>query len=185
MNMNDVDDLFEHKKGDFDIYEPNANHEMRFFKKLDSQNNKVIPLTPKKNRKWGWATSIAASITLALGLITTQFDVNARDLANVSPKMEETQSFFISAIDMQLEKIDAISAPESKKLIEDAMTQLDKLENDYEGLKKDLLISGNDERVISSMIKNFQKRSDLLDNLLEQIQTLKTLKTTQNETNFL
>ena len=59
------------------------------------------------------------------------------------------------------------------------------LEKEYDKLKKDLLKSGKDKRVIFAMINNFQQRIDLLKQVLEQTQRINELKIYKNETNTL
>ncbi len=49
-------------------------------------------------------------------------------------------------------------------------------------LKKDLVSSGNDKRVVYAMINNFQKRIDLLKQVIAKIEMIKKLNTETNET---
>lgn len=93
--------------------------------------------------------------------------------------MAQTQSFFTNAIAEELEKLETETAPEAEKLINDAMAQMDILDQEYEKLKLKLSESGEDKRVIHAMISNFQNRIDVLQNVLQQIEEVKQLK---NET---
>lgn len=185
MNTDKIEKLFKRMQDQLDIHEPSANHQMRFLEKLQQQN-KVVQLQPKKVN-WFKPLAIAASIAILFGMAAMTFMFNPTqevDLANVSPQMKETQSFFTSAIQLQLEEIDKVSSAETKELVLDAMNQLEKLESDYEILKKDLFHSGNDKRVISAMIKNFQKRANLLDEVLQKINSINEFKLSENE-NFI
>ncbi|PKV51010.1 hypothetical protein ATE84_3079 [Aquimarina sp. MAR_2010_214] len=185
MNTDKIEKLFKRMQNQLDIHDPSANHQMRFLEKLQQQN-KVVQLQPKKVN-WYKPLAIAASIAIVFGMAAMTFMFNPTeevDLANVSPKMKETQSFFTSAIQLQLEEIDKVSSTETKELVLDAMNQLEKLESDYETLKKDLFHSGNDKRVISAMIKNFQKRANLLDEVLQKINSINEFKISENE-NFI
>ncbi len=182
----EIEKLFERMENQLDIYEPSADHKVRFLEKLQEQN-KVVALAPKK-RNWTRSLAIAASITLLIGMISIASLSNTNekaDLASVSPQMEDTQNFFTVAIKTQLEEIDKKSSAETAQLVVDAMKQLEKLESSYEILKKDLVKSSNDKRVISAMVKNFQKRALLLEEVLEKIKNIKTLKILENETNIL
>ncbi|WP_106793721.1 hypothetical protein [Aquimarina sp. Aq78] len=185
MNTDKIEKLFKRMQNQLDIHEPSANHQVRFLEKLQQQN-KVVQLQPKKVN-WYKPLAIAASIAIVFGMAAMTFMFNPKeevDLANVSPQMKETQSFFTSAIQLQLEEIDKVSSIETKELVLDAMNQLEKLESDYETLKKDLFHSGNDKRVISAMIKNFQKRANLLDEVLQKINSINEFKLSENE-NFI
>jgi len=182
MKEDNIEKLFERMKDQLDIFEPADGHKTRFLDKLQQQSE-VVQLSTKK-KSWYKPLAIAASIAILLGVATmfTSFEPKEKaDLASVSPQMEETQTFFTSAIQQQLEEIDQISSAETNALVKDAMNLLEKLESDYEDLKKDLVHSGNDKRVISAMIRNFQKRASLLEDVLQKINEINELKLSENE----
>ncbi|MEX2349601.1 MAG: hypothetical protein WD554_01860 [Flavobacteriaceae bacterium] len=159
--------------------EPKTGHQMRFMKKLEAQNQK-----PVKQLVFWKPMAIAASflIIIALGFPLIDNSSNEADLASISPEMAETQQFFMATIKSELSNLKKEDAPEAQKLIQDALLQMEILENDYEKLKKDLAKSGNDKRVIYAMISNFQSRIDLLEDVLQQIETIKELKQDIHET---
>ncbi len=186
MNEDKIDTLFKSMKDQLDTHEPSSNHQIRFLEKLQQQN-KVIRLQPKK-RNWYKPLAIAASIAVLIGMATMTFMFDPKeeaDLASVSPQMQETQGFFTAAIQVQLEEINKVSSAETQELVADAMIQLEKLALDYNALKKDLVRSGNDKRVISAMIKNFQKRASLLEEVLEKINDINEFKLSENENSIL
>ena len=98
------------------------------------------------------------------------------ELAAVSPEMAKTQDFFTKAIEEELYNINEARTPETQKLVEDALVQLEILEKDYKQLTEDLATSGEDKRVIYAMISNFQARIDLLNTVLEEIESIKKIK---------
>lgn len=185
MKTDNLDDLF--KKLDFDQEEPAADHEQRFREKLRSQKKKkvsnsgVIPL---------WLPGLAIAATFLMAFLIFQGVFNApfnqqQDLATVSPEMKETQNFYASVIKQELETLENEKTPETEAVIDDALRQLQILENEYNRLKKDLSKSGQDKRVIYAMINNFQKRIDLLNSVLEKVNTINTLKHNPHENNLL
>ena len=95
---------------------------------------------------------------------------------------EETQNFFTSAINEELNKLKEEASPIAQNLINDALKQIKILENDYTKLKVDLTNSGDDNRVIYAMISNFQNRIDILKNTLNQIEIVKQLKNSSHDT---
>lgn len=182
---NDLKDLFEGL--DFDIAEPSANHEERFREKLKQR--------PKKKTKhngvislWGPVMAIAASFFMAFllmqGVLSNPFSTE-QELANVSPEMKQTQDFYSSVIRTELAALEEQKTPETEAVISDALKQLEILESDYDKLKIDLGKSGQDKRVIYAMISNFQKRIDLLQMVLEKVNTINTLNNTNHENNFI
>ena len=180
MSKNNLNTIFENLRTDFDIEEPNAGHENRFLTKLNNQNREVITLTQPKSNFWKPFLSIAASVVL---LVTVFVSINKsnepHDLASISPEMAETQNFFTNAISAELEKLNNELTPEFQDLVVDALFQIELLEANYNKLKQDLTVSGNDKRVINAMISNFQDRIEILNNVLNQIEELKS---TKNET---
>lgn len=188
MKEDELDKLFDSIEDSFDIYEPSENHEAKFLKKLEQQSDvKVVPIAPKK-RNWVSIVSIAASIAILMGIFIPKMmttEEETADLATISPKMEETQDFFTKAIAYQLEEIEQLSSENTEDLVKDAMSQLRKLEKNYDKLKIDLVQSGYNKKVISAMIKNFQKRSSLLEQVLEKIEEINELKLQENETDIL
>ena len=147
------------------------------------ENLKGNTLKRKLLINWRKALSIAALIAVifVVGSLFLNEDVTAAELASVSPEMEQTQSFFTSTINNELQTLKSFESPETEILVQDALEQLENLENKYEILKLDLVESGNDKRVIYAMIKNFQNRIDLLEQVISTIEEVKKLKTLKNE----
>ncbi|GGG50049.1 hypothetical protein [Bizionia arctica] len=185
MNKDNLDKLFDDLQDAFNVEEPNSGHTKRFLDKLNANAN---PVGTSRGSKiihlWKPLAGIAATLVLILTLVIANKPQNeVRDLANVSPEMEKTQSFFTSTISEELKKLESESNPETKMIIKDALIQIKKLEIDYENLKVDLTKSGDDNRVIFAMIKNFQNRIDILQNTLINIENIKQLNNVNYEYN--
>jgi hypothetical protein len=175
MKENNLKTIFENLRPEFDVEEPNAGHEKRFLTKLGNQNREVITLSRPTSNYWKPFLSIAASVIL---LVTVVIGINKsnepNDLASVSPEMAKTEHFFKTTISAEIEKLNNELTPEYQDLIVDALFQIEILEQNYNKQKHDLTVSGNDARVISAMISNFQDRINILTNVLNQIEELKT-----------
>lgn len=179
MEIDKIDALFRDFEGDFDVELPEIGHQQRFSDKLNAVNSLHIGTAPKR-KYYKAILAVAASLVLCFGLLIfldNQTEVN--DLASVSPEFSQTQDFFTTAITTELIKIQAQRSPENDVLISDALKQIELLEKNYERLKIDLKESGNDKRVIYAMISNFQSRINLLENLLEAIENLKNMTSTE------
>jgi len=179
MKKDTLNQLFENRKGDFDVDNTPDGHQHRFLNKLNVQQEVVSKPSYNLKRVLAVAALIAVMVTISGLFFNT--DVIAADLASVSPEMEQTQSFFTSTINKELKTLKGFNAPETKVLVQDALKQIEILENKYELLKKDLVESGNDKRVIYAMISNFQKRIELLEKVIIKIEEVKNLNTQQNE----
>jgi hypothetical protein len=184
MNKNNIDKLFEDLEGSFNVHETPAGHQKRFMNRLNSVENKPTKKIPQIGIRTWKSLSIAASIAvlIAVGVLFTKGNPSESDLASVSPEMMQTQSFFTTTINKELQTLKSLNKPEAKSLVADALQQLDILEKEYEGLKKDLAESGNDKRVIYAMINNFQTRINLLEQVIEKIEEIKNLKKYRDET---
>jgi hypothetical protein len=182
MSKNNLNTIFDNFRADFDTEEPNVGHENRFLTKLNNQNREVITLSKPKSNFWKPFLSIAASVVLVATIfISINKSNQPHDLASISPEMAETQNFFTNAISLEIEKLKNELTPEFQDLVVDALFQIEILDQNYNKLKQDLTVSGNDKRVISAMISNFQDRIDILNNVLNQIEELKSTKIEQNE----
>ncbi|TGV03325.1 hypothetical protein [Flavivirga rizhaonensis] len=183
MSKKSIDQLFKEHENDFDIETPESNHTERFLHKLNKQSGlQSIKVGKQRRRLWKPLIGVAASVILLITLfIGSQQETNYRELASVSPKMAETEDFFTSTIAEELSKIKNENSPKAQALIQDTMARIKVLEKDYESLKIDLTVSGDDRRVIYAMISNFQNRIDILQNALEQIEKIKQLNNRSHE----
>lgn len=190
MKNNEFDTLFQGL--DFDIEEPHHGHRERFLKKVEKQKqqNETKDQDHGKVRKlWINILSIAASFLLAFFLIGEfagpQASSKNSELASISPEMKQTQDFYTGMIRQELTALNAEKTPETEAIIKDALSQMNKLEKQYGKLKNDLVESGKDNRVIHAMIQNFQQRIDLLNDVLNQIEEIKTLNFQNHENNII
>jgi len=179
MKKDNIDQLFKNLEGSFNVKTTPEGHQHRFLDKLNNQskveNNNMVYF----KRVISIAAVLAIIVTISGLFINT--NVAAADLASVSPEMEQTQSFFTSTINKELKTLRGFNSPITKAIVQDALKQLEILENKYELLKKDLVESGNDKRVIYAMISNFQNRIELLEQVINKIEEVKNLNTQKNE----
>ncbi len=182
MEKDDINKLFENLKGTFDTKEPQGGHQQRFLEKLQFSQG-VIAIQKKKN-SWWKPLSIAASVAILLGIgfgiynTTPSID---QQVAKLSPEVSQTEFYFASLIEEQVKELENESTPETKKIIDDTLVQLKKLETNYKVLEQDLLNGGNSKLILSAMITNFQTRIDLLQNVLNQVEDIKNIKKYNDE----
>ena len=179
-----IEVLFNQLKNDFDFENPEENHKQRFLKKLD-QSKGLIPLQ-KKKRNWLNPIAIAASAVLLcmLGLL---FYINQpsvkEQVVEIAPEVTKTEFYFASLIENQVQQLKKEKSPETAKLVDDTIIQLNKLEANYQKLEQDLLNGGNSKIILNAMIINFQTRIDLLKEVLNNVKEIKKLKS-YNDENF-
>ena len=168
------------KNTDFDLEEPRFGHLERFQDRLNNQNKKKKKIT---SFKW---MSVAASVILMIGfwLGSNQTETTLL-LADVSPQMQEAESFFVSTIKQELKEVEKVRNPKTERVIEDALDQLEILEDKYKDLVKALNNSNDDRRVVYAMISNYQNRIDVLQDVLKLINQINNPKENQNEEIYL
>lgn len=183
MKKESLENLFERLHEDFDFEEPNTGHQQRFLERLN-QANEVVTLPEKRN--WWKPLSIAASIALVcvlgLELFNNQPTIKEQ-VVEIAPEVSETEFYFTSLIEEQIQELKDEKSPETAKLVEDTLIKLHDLEEDYKILEQELVNGGNSKLLLNAMITNFQIRIDLLEEVLANVQTIKNLKP-QDDANF-
>ncbi len=182
MEKDNLDRLFHNLKDSFDTEEPTTGHNLRFQEKLEAAQGVVS--IQKKGSSWWKSLSIAASIaimaSIGLGLYNSSPTIEEQ-VAKISPEVSKTEFYFASLIEEQVKQLQSESTPETQKIISDTMVQLKKLEADYLVLEENLLKGGNSKLLLSAMITNFQTRIDLLQDVLNQVDTIKNIKNYNDE----
>jgi len=180
----DINQLFNQLKDDFDFESPKENHQQRFLEKLN-QSKGVVGIH-KKKRNWLKPLSIAASVVV-LCVLGLQFFINKptinEQVVEISPEVSKTEFYFASLIEEQIQQLKDEKSPETARLIDDTLLQLKKLETDYKKLEQDLINSSNTKIILNAMVINFQTRIDLLKEVLNNIEDIKNLKS-YNDENF-
>jgi predicted PurR-regulated permease PerM len=184
MEKKKIEDVFRELQGTFDTGEPAEGHAQRFLAKLQA-TSKVVSLEKKPKRNWWRPLSIAASVALFLAVAGAYLLAPSVEdqVAEISPEVSKTEFYFANLINDQVKQMQGESTPETKKIIEDTMVQLQNLEQDYKTMEQDLLNGGNSKLILRAMITNFQTRMDLLQEVLNKIETIKTLKNYTHEDN--
>lgn len=161
--MNDkFQDFF--SENNFDIHEPHSGHNERFLRKLQQPKKKTISYK---------LMGAVASVILLIGFYLGSFHQQKQyDLRDVSPKMAEAQNFFVSTINQELKEIEKFRNLETETLIEEALEEIEELEDQYGSFKIELNQSGNQRMKVQAMINNYQQRLHVLQRLLDQLDKL-------------
>lgn len=174
--MNNLEDFIRNNASHLDNEELPVGHAERFQKKLEA----------RRKRTWkNW--SVAAMILILVGLAFwtgTYFEehhpvtirpqnASLADLSDVSPQMAQVESYFDQQISFELNQVKSQKSAQSQS-IQQSLQMLDKLDKEYQQLRKELAVNFGDQRVINAMIVNYQARLTLLQTLLKQIKTEQT-----------
>ncbi|TRW27446.1 hypothetical protein FMM05_02060 [Flavobacterium zepuense] len=172
-----LDNLFDHFDGQWDTESPSLGHQERFLNRLGGKKQQRFNIKI--------AGPIAAAIALFIGLfITFGPHKDGNTAANkMSPKAQETQMYFAGIIQKEMAKVEKQNSPETKQLIKDALYRMNKLEDDYNNLTKELQEKGENKKIIHAMITNLQTRISFLEEVLTKIENIKKIKENYNENN--
>ncbi|WP_299836531.1 hypothetical protein [uncultured Tenacibaculum sp.] len=171
-----LDDFF--LNNDFDLNEPHAGHEDRFLRKLNRQEK-------KSKLSWRWM-GVAASILLTVSFFLGKYSVTENEVYNMFPEMAETETFFVNTINQELKEVEKFRNIETESVIEDALDQIEELEDRFKNFTKDLKTIGNEKQVIKGMINNYQQRLQILENLLFQLEYINNpTKQNNNDNEFI
>lgn len=155
---------------DFDIHEPHSDHINRFKRKLNLK---------KKNTNFSWKwLSIAASIILLIGFYFGKAKVSSfeNSLTKFAPEMAETEFFFITTIQQELKDIERYRNIETETLIENALDEIENLEEQQQLFIKELRNNNNKKLILKNLINNYQQQLNILKTLLFKIENQKKIK---------
>ncbi|HDZ03566.1 hypothetical protein LCGC14_0127480 [marine sediment metagenome] len=183
MKKDTIDELFNKLQDTIDYAEPANGHQQRFLEKLNNSKG-VATFAPKKKNSWFLTLSVAATIAILLSVGIFQYNTTSSiddKVAQISPEASNTQFYFANLIEQQIKELNSEKSPETEKIINDTMGQLKKLQLNYTKMEQDLVNGGNSKLILSAMITNFQTRIDLLNEVMVQIENIKSIKKSNNE----
>lgn len=182
MKEDNLDELFGRLQGNFDFEEPAKGHQERFLAKLNQSSGTVTLNSRKVN--WWKPLSIAASIAILCVLGLKFFNTTPsikEQVVEIAPEVSQTEFYFANLIEQQVQLLKEEKSPETAKLVEDTLLQLNKLETNYTILEQELINGGNSKIILNAMITNFQTRIDLLQEVLTNIENIKHLNAYNDE----
>ena len=168
-----LDELFEKFENQWDVQEMSSDHQIDFLNKLNRKQ-------PKKKSYW-FATAIAASIVLMLGISVFYKNEKPKEFKFASKETQRTDSIFSILIDNELVKLKEKSSPENEQIINDALKQMKVFDADYQKIINELQKNGENKQIIYAMISNLQTRISFLQTVLKRIEENENLKNTTDE----
>jgi len=161
-----------------------ANHRARFEERLEQMH------TPKKTTNF-FFLKIAATVLVLVSvgyfaLKTNSVEVDQPvntakivNLSSVSPEMKQIEDYYTGAINYEIASLEI--TPENQAILDDYLDKIGKLDEDYKRLNKELSEKGINEKTVNAMITNLQLRLQLLLQLKDRLNEMKTSKNKENE----
>ncbi len=176
--MTELKKIIRSNRDAFDRHEPPAGHFERFRNKLAGSRTIHRSFT-------GSLMRVAALVVLVLGLTymvhrLTRPAGMQNILAEEQAGMEyiEAERYYSSMIDNRFEQIENMKGfdQEQKQLLLEEIKEMDKV---YQGLKKDLEMTRDDERVISAIIAHYQMKLEVMNRIMTKLEQLQDNKKDQ------
>lgn len=101
------------------------------------------------------------------------------DLGTISPEMKQIENYYLTAINYEMASLEV--NPESKEVLDQYLEKISELTKAYKQLNIDLSQNGINEKSINALINNLQLRLQLLLELKDTMNEIKTSKITNNE----
>lgn len=171
--MENLENKILRNRAAFDNAEPEAGHFDRFANRLDQ-------VSQPRRRSLSYYLKVAgilllvsfSSILIYQMALNRYFEKNVYSFGKLSPEYREVEDYFIHTINTKyndLQKIDLKDGTQ-KEMIMNEMKEMDKV---YMSLSKELKNDPNNERLINAMIKHYQLKLDILNEMTDQLMKIK------------
>ncbi len=176
--MSDLEKYIIENRDKFVADEPDVGHFDRFSAKLKEGKR------PARKLRFHHVMQIAASfaILLASGIVIVKSSKAKAKLAvvEVPAQYQETQNYYMHQVNSRYDEIESISFTEAEEK-EMLLKELLEMDSYYQELLVDLNANPGDERVISALIKHYQMKVVVMDQIIEQLKKFKQPKSVSNE----
>ncbi len=148
---------------EYDIYDLPEGHFERFQQRLDKRQK-------KPSHSW-IRYGIVAGLLLLLSVGLLRSFVVQNNVSAMIPELKDIQDFYEGIIQVELANIQKsqMMDQEQKHIVDEALERMEALEQNFDRLKKDFKDYGYSSRLVAAMIKNYQKRIEVLQKLKETL----------------
>ncbi len=154
---------------------PREGHEARFLQKLERQ--------PRRRVNFRHALQIAASIAIILtsAVVLMRQNRNGNEIAQqeIPATVIEADQYYATQVGYKYDEIRQFDFDnsEEKMVLLDELKDLDAY---HQQLLSDLEANPGDERVINALIRHYQVKLDVMDQIILQLNQLKTITENKN-----
>ena len=175
--MKDFEKHIEEQRLLLDSDHPREGHEQRFMHKLEKQ--------PTRRFNIRHALQVAASIAIIItsGLVIVKLSKSGDKMAQkeIPATIMEADQYYTSQVNARYNQIRDFSfhSSEEKAVLLDELKDLDAF---HQQLMSDLEANPDDGRVINSLIRHYQIKLEIMDQIIIQLNQIKT-ETSENHEN--
>ncbi|MEN8230587.1 MAG: hypothetical protein ABFS38_20690 [Bacteroidota bacterium] len=167
--MKDIEEYIKEKRLLLDSDHPRKGHEMRFMQKLDRQ--------PVRKFNFRHAIQVAASIAIIItsGLVIVKLNKSGDKIAEteIPAAIMEADIYYTSQVNARYEQIRDFSFHNSKEKAV-LLDELKELDSYHQQLMSDLEANPDDDRVINALIRHFQLKLEIMDQIIIQLNQIKS-----------
>lgn len=175
--MSELEKYIRDRREELDTDLPAEGHEARFLKRLEK---------PVRRVPFRHVMQIAASVAiiLASSAVLIRRDSSGSKVPPMAEQASETvaeaENYYAMQVDQKFDVIRSFNfnEEEEKNVLLDELKDLDAM---HEQLLRDLEANPGDERVIIALIRHYQIKLDVMDQIIIQLNQLRTETENQNE----
>ena len=173
MTMNNIEKQIKEQKLLLDSDRPREGHEDRFRQKLERLPKQV----PFRRIRFRHAIQVAASVAIILtsAIVLVRSDKSGNKVAQqeIPAAVMEADFYYASQVDARYNEIRDFdfNDEEEKALLLD---ELKDLESYHKQLMKDLEANPDDDRVVSALIRHYQMKLEVMDQIIMQLNQVKS-----------
>jgi alkylated DNA nucleotide flippase Atl1 len=179
--MDDLEKIIMKNRQLFDSVEPSSEHFIRFQTKLDKiQKRKIKPW-----KSWMFAVKVASVSVLfilsALYVNEHLFIKNSFSGKQENNEVIEAQQYYNHLVTTRINQIEQLNdymTPEQKQMLKKEFTEMDEM---YKKLLNDYNKMPNDPRIIQSLLKHYQMKTEILNRIVNDLKNIQTQKQQKNE----
>jgi hypothetical protein len=171
--MKDLERHISDIRDELDSDQPRVGHDTRFLQKLDRG-----PRQMNFRQILQIAASVAILVTSGLVLVKLNKSGDKMVAEEIPASVVEADFYYTSQVNARYDKIQSFSFEnaEEKAVLLD---ELDDLDGFYQQLMNDLKANPEDDRVINALIRHYQIKLEVMDQIIIQLNQIKS-ETNQN-----
>jgi hypothetical protein len=173
MTMSNIEKQIREQRLRLDSDRPREGHEERFLQKLE----RLPGQAPVRRIRFRHAIQVAASLAIILtsAIVLIRQDKSGDKVAQqeIPQAVMEADYYYTSQVDEKYNEISNFNFddPEEKALL---LNELKDLESYHQQLMKELEANPDDDRVVSAMIRHYQLKLELMDQIIKQLNQVKS-----------
>ena len=171
--MSNIEKQIKEQKLLLDSDQPREGHEDRFRQKLERLPKQI----PVRRIRFRHAIQVAASVAIILSsaIVLVRSDKSGNKVAqqDIPAAVMEADFYYASQVDARYNEIRDFdfNDEEEKALLLD---ELKELESYHKQLMKDLEANPDDDRVVSALIRHYQMKLEVMDQIIMQLNQVKS-----------